>query len=398
MRTTSTDSKVSSSGSNRVVARRTFIVMAATAAGLAGGLLLPRVTEAPAATLALSAVVTGLDNPWGMAFLPDGNALVTERPGQLRHVSLTDRALSPPIAGLPEIDARGQGGLLGIAIDPDFTENRLVYLSFAEPREAGNSTSVFRARLSEDHARLDDGRIIFRQNLVADSGHHFGSRLVFDRSGNLFVTTGDRNRLREAVQDPANHIGKVLRITRDGEPAPGNPMLPGWAPEVWSIGHRNIQGAALHPETGALWTAEHGARGGDEINTPEAGKNYGWPVISYGREYSTLPIGEGSEKPGMEQPLHYWDPSIAPSGMSFYTGSRYPGWTGSLFVGALAGEHLSRLTLDGTRIVSEEKLFEGFGRFRDVVQGPDGNIYVLTDEGTPDGAMLVIADQPPASN
>jgi glucose/arabinose dehydrogenase len=362
--------------------RRTFI-----AAIPALAFVSPARAQAPA----LRAVAESLDHPWGLAFLPDGNALVTERPGNLRLVTMPDGKLSEPITGLPDLDVTGQGGLLGIAIDPDFATNRFIYLSFAEPREGGNSTSVFRAKLSADNSALEEGIVIFRQNVAADSGHHFGSRLVFDREGHLFVTTGDRNALRDLVQDPSTHIGKVIRITRDGAPAPGNPTLPGWAPEIWSMGHRNIQGATLHPETGALWTAEHGARGGDEINTPEAGKNYGWPVISYGREYSFLPIGEGSAKEGLEQPLYYWDPSIAPSGMAFYTGDVYPGWKGNLFVGALAGQHVARLTLEGNKIVSEERLFGGHARFRDVVQGPDGKLYLLTDEPEPNGTLWVIS-------
>ncbi|MFT3672640.1 PQQ-dependent sugar dehydrogenase [Aestuariivirga sp.] len=340
--------------------------------------------------VALKPVVMGLDNPWGLAFLPDGTALVSERTGTLRRVDVTAAALSNPISGVPVVDSDGQGGLLGIALDPDFTTNRLVYMSFAEPGDEGNCTAVFRARLSDDAASLENGTVIFRQNRRAKSGHHFGSRLVFGRDGHLFVTTGERNVLRDQAQDPASHVGKVLRITRDGAPAPGNPELPGWAPEVWSIGHRNMQGAALHPDTGVLWTVEHGARGGDEVNTPQAGKNYGWPVISYGREYSMLQIGEGTAKAGMEQPLHYWDPSIAPSGMAFVMSDTYPGWKGSMLVGALAGQHISRLSWEGETVVAEEQLFLGDTRFRDVVEGPDGRIYVLTDASAPDGALMVI--------
>ncbi len=340
----------------------------------------------------LQPVANGLDNPWGMAFLPDGTVLVTERPGTLRRVTLSTGAISNPISGVPVVDSNGQGGLLGIALDPDFASKRLVYISFAEPQDDGNATAVFRGRLADDASSLDDGKVIFRQNRAANSGHHFGSRLVFDQEGQLFVTTGERNVLRDEAQNPAVHVGKVLRITRDGGAAPGNPALPGWAPEVWSIGHRNIQAAALHPETGQLWTAEHGARGGDEVNTPLAGKNYGWPVISYGREYSMLPIGEGSAKPGMEQPLHYWDPSIAPSGMTFVTADTYPGWRGSMLVGALAGQHISRLTWQGDTVVAEEQLFLGSARFRDVREAPDGRIYVLTDAPAPDGALMVVAN------
>jgi aldose sugar dehydrogenase len=342
-----------------------------------------------AKSASLVKLVGGLDHPWGMAFLPDGSILVTERDGRMRRVM--ERKLLPVVTGTPKVDAQGQGGLLGIALDPDFAVNRLIYLSFSEARDGGNATAVFRGQLSADVTRLEDGKVIFRQNIVYDGGQHFGSRLVFDRSGHLFVTTGDRYKLRDKVQDPATHIGKVLRITRDGQPADGNPNLPGWAPEVWSLGHRNLQGATLHPDTGELWTTEHGARGGDEVNVPEAGKNYGWPVISFGREYSFLPIGEGKSKPGMEQPVHYWDPSIAPSGMTFLTSDIYPDWKGSLFVGALAGTHVSRLKLNGRKVISEEKLFQDVARFRDVVQGPDGRLYVLTDEGAPDGSIYVVA-------
>lgn len=336
-------------------------------------------------------IAKGLDHPWGMTFLPDGSLLVTERPGRLRRVTLTDNALSPPIAGVPSVDAGGQGGLLGIALAPDFAISREVFMSFAEMQDGGNATAVFRAELSADYSKLENGSVIFRQNLVANSSRHFGSRLVFDRDGFLFVTMGDRGEFSTEAQNPASHVGKILRITRDGGPAPNNPKLPGWAPEVWSIGHRNIQGAALHPNTGALWTAEHGAKGGDEVNTPQAGRNYGWPVITYGRDYSGAKIGEGTTKDGMEQPLHYWDPSIAPSGMAFLTSDVYPDWKGSIFVGALVGEHLQRLTLAGARVVASEKLFEGFNRIRDVVQGPSGHLFVLTDEAKPNGAIYQIA-------
>jgi aldose sugar dehydrogenase len=349
--------------------------------------------SAQAASPVLVPIVKGLDHPWGLAFLPDGSALVTERPGNLRTVNIKDASLGAPISGLPEIDARGQGGLLGIALDPDFSTSRLVFLSFAQPQAGGNTTSVFRARLNATATQLEDGKVIFSQNLPKDSDKHFGSRLVFGRDGRLFVTTGDRAYWPDEAQNPASHLGKVLRMTKDGAPAPGNPVLPGWAPEVWSIGHRNLQGAALHPDTGQLWTVEHGAKGGDEINTPLAGKNYGWPVITYGINYNGGKIGEGTAKDGMEQPLHYWDPSIAPSGMAFITSEAYPGWKGSLLVGALAGAHIARLTLDGTKIVREERLFDGFARFRDVVQGPNGRIYALTDDAEPNGGLHVIAAQ-----
>ena len=343
--------------------------------------------DTQAGTVELQTVVRGLDHPWSMAFLPDGRMLVTEREGRLRVVA-PDGALSEPVSGLPEVSAVGQGGLLDVVLHPQFDANRLVYLSFAEPREDGNGTSVMRGRLSEDAARLENVEVIFRQQPGFDGGHHFGSRLVFDKTGALFVTTGDRNRLRELVQRGDTHIGKVIRITEDGGVPADNPKVEGWLPEVWSMGHRNLQGAALYPVTGQLWTVEHGARGGDELNHPEAGKNYGWPIISYGREYSGGRIGEGREKSGMEQPVHYWDPSIAPSGMAFVTSAVIPGWTGSLFVGALAGEHVARLTIENGKVTGEERLFEDLGRIRDVRQGPDGHLYLLTDEGAPDGRVL----------
>ena len=337
--------------------------------------------------LRLETVAAGLDHPWSLAFLPDGTMLVTEREGRLRTVK-GGGALSEPVAGLPEVSARGQGGLLDVVPHPKFTENRLIYLSFAEPREQGNATSVMRARLSEDLARIDEVKVIFRQQPAYDGGNHFGSRLVFDRTGALFVTTGDRYSLRDRVQQTDNHIGKIIRITDDGGIPPDNPRPYGWLPEIWSIGHRNLQGATLHPETGALWTVEHGARGGDELNHPEAGRNYGWPVISYGREYSGGRIGQGKAMEGMEQPIHYWDPSIAPSGMVFYTGDKYPQWKGNLFVGALAQQHLARLVLKGGKVVEEERLFDGMARIRDVRQGPDGYLYIVTDEPAPDGRVL----------
>jgi len=325
----------------------------------------------------------GLVHPWGLAFLPDGRLLVTERPGRLR---IVDRqgALSAPIGGTPEVYASGQGGLLDVAVAPDFATSQLVYLSFAEPRAGGkNGTSVARGTLvaSGGSGRLQDTHVIFRQEPAYASSHHFGSRLVFMPDGSLFVTTGERFSQREEAQNPGNHIGKLLRLMPDGTPYAGNPRLPGWRPEVWSIGHRNVQAAALNPASGKLWTVEHGARGGDEVNIPEAGKNYGWPVISYGRNYDGSKIGIGTHKAGMEQPIYYWDPSIAPSGAAFYTGTLFPDWQGNLFVGALAGQALHRLLLDGDKVVGEETLLSDLGqRIRDVRQGADGALWLLTDE------------------
>ena len=342
--------------------------------------------------LKLETVVEGLDHPWSFAFLPDGRMLVTERQGALRTVA-ADGTLSNPVSGLPEVSAVGQGGLLDVALDPGFASNRRVFLSFAEPRDGGNGTSVMRGRLAEDLSRLDEVAVIFRQQPATDGGHHFGSRLVFDRSGALFVTLGDRNKLRPLVQKTDNFIGKIARITADGGVPADNPKPAGWLPEIWSIGHRNIQGATLHPVTGELWTAEHGAKGGDELNQPRGGSNYGWPVISYGHEYSGEPIGKGQTMDGMEQPVHYWDPSIAPSGMVFYTGERYPEWNGDLFVGALVQKHVARLTMEGGRVVGEERLFDGLARIRDVRQGPDGYLYLLTDQGAPDGRILKVVKE-----
>jgi glucose/arabinose dehydrogenase len=327
-------------------------------------------------------ITDDLDHPWGLAFLPDARMLVTERDGRLRIVT-ADGTISDPLGGVPEVDADGQGGLLDVALAPDFAQSRVVYLSFAEPGDGGTAgTSVARARLGEN--RLENVQVIFRQQPKVSGGAHFGSRLVFAPDGTLFITTGDRQH-RPFVQDLSKLQGKVIRVRPDGTIPPDNPFVnrapPGARPEIWSYGHRNIQGAALHPVTGQLWSVEHGARGGDELNVPKAGKNYGWPVITYGVDYSGARIGEGQRKEGMEQPVHYWDPSIAPSGLMFYTGDKFPNWKGNAFVGALGFQLVARLELDGERVRSEERLLQGYGqRIRAVVQGPDGYIYLLTDD------------------
>ncbi|MGH7530377.1 MAG: PQQ-dependent sugar dehydrogenase [Gemmatimonadales bacterium] len=325
-------------------------------------------------------VAEGLEHPWGLAFLPDGHMLVTERAGRLRIVG-KDGRLSAPLDGVPAVFAEGQGGLLDVALAPDFARSRMIYLTYAEPGENGTAgTAAARARLADldTRPRLENLQVVFRQQPKVTGGAHFGSRLAFTADGYLFITTGDRQR-REYVQDLSRQQGKVIRVRVSGS-EPGRP-------EIWSHGHRNIQGAVLHPETGALWTVEHGARGGDELNAPEQGKNYGWPVITYGRDYSGVRIGEGTAKAGMEQPIHYWDPSIAPSGLMFYTADRFPAWQGDLFVGALGHELLVRLELDGARVIAQERLLERLGdRIRDVRQGPDGLIYVLTDEA--DGRIV----------
>jgi glucose/arabinose dehydrogenase len=337
----------------------------------------------------VTAVASGLEHPWGLAFLPDGRMLVTERAGRLRYVG-KDGALSEPIAGVPSVHAVGQGGLLDVILDPEFVQNSVIYLSFAERGDGDeNGTAVARARLDGD--RLADVTVIFRQQPKFASKHHFGSRLVFARDGNLFVTMGDRNSQRGLVQDLGTHIGKIVRITKYGKVPQDNPFTDkkGALPEIWSYGHRNIQGATLHPETGELWVHEHGPKGGDEINLSKAGRNYGWPVITYGREYSGPAIGEGTAKAGMEQPVHYWIPSIAPSGMTIHSGNGYPAWKGQLFVGALAAQQLVRLVIEPDGKLRSEERIAIKKRVRDVREGPDGALYLLTDEDA--GEVLRVA-------
>jgi len=325
-------------------------------------------------------LVEQLEHPWGLAFLPDGRMLVTERPGRLRVVA-NGRLAAKPVAGVPAVAATGQGGLLDVALHPRFAENGYVYLSYAARGDGGISTEVARGRLAG--GRLEDVKVIFHQQPKGGGGRHFGSRLVFDRGGYLYITLGDRGEM-ERAQKPDDHAGSVIRLHDDGRVPADNPFSgrPGWKPEKYTIGNRNIQGAALHPQTGRLWTHEHGPQGGDEINVIRAGANYGWPVITYGVNYGFgTKIGEGTRKPGMEQPLYYWVPSIAPSGMAFYTGDRFPRWRGDLFVGALRDEMLVRLRLDGEKVVQEERMLKGaLGRIRDVRNGPDGFLYLLTDE------------------
>ncbi len=327
-------------------------------------------------------VASGFEKPWSVAFLPDGKMLVTEKPGRLRYVA-PDGSMSPPISGTPEVDARDQGGLLDVLVDPNFATNKTIYLSYSEPRQGGNGTAVMRATLDGD--RLTNQKVIWRMQPTLDSQMHFGSRLVMARDGTLFITTGERSipEGRAQAQRLDSAFGKIIRINTDGSVPDDNPFVgkPGVLPEIYSYGHRNVQAAALNPETGKLWIVEHGTRGGDEINVIEPGKNYGWPVIAYGIEYKGGKIGEGiTQHEGMEQPIYYWDPVIAPSGMAFYTANLFPAWRGSLFVGGLAGKHVARLTLDGTRVVGEERLLASRdSRFRDVRVGPDGAIYLLTD-------------------
>jgi len=328
-------------------------------------------------------LVAGLEHPWALAFLPDGRGmLITERPGRLR--LFADGRLSAPLSGVPDVFAEGQGGLLDVALSPAFAEDRLVYLSYAEAGRRGRAgTAVGRARLSDDGRRLEDFRVIFRQQPKLSSGIHFGSRLVFDRAGYLFVTLGENNR-RPTAQDLDKLQGKVVRLYPDGRIPPDNPFVgrPGARGEIWSYGHRNPQGAALNPWTGRLWVHEHGPRGGDEINIPQAGGNYGWPLATHGINYTFLPIPEARGKvvEGTEPPHHVWEKSPAISGMAFYDAERFPAWRHSLFIGALAAQALLRLELDGDRIVHEERLLEELdSRIRDVRVGPDGYLYLLTD-------------------
>lgn len=374
---------------------RLFAATALAAAFASPALTAAQEVETEKVKISVETVASGLEHPWAIAFLPDGNFLVTERPGRLRIVTPKGE-VKKPVSGVPEVDARNQGGLLDVALDPDFEENRLVYLTYAEKGEGGtNGTAVARGHLTESMSpQLRDVEVIFRQTPKKDSTLHFGSRLVFDNEGHLFVALGERSRvgMREESQDLDSHLGKVVRIWPDGTVPEDNPFAgeKGALPEIWSYGHRNQQGAALHPETGRLWTNEHGPRGGDEINIPQAGKNYGWPIVSYGTEYSGAPVGDGeSAAPGMESPIYHWTPSIGVSGMAFYTGDAIPEWYGSLFVGGLARPSLRRLTLDGEKVAGEETLLEDLGaRIRDVRQGPDGALYLLTDDE--DGKLLRI--------
>ena len=350
-------------------------------------------TDAPAQTGGVSfdvlTVAAGLQFPWGMDFLPDGRILVTERGGRLRVVSPGGN-LSSPVRGLPAMDARGQGGLLDVALHPDFANNQLIYWTFSEAQGRGNGTSVARGRLLDGAVdgttpRVDDAQVIFRQAPTLNSTLHFGGRLIWAPDGTLFVTMGDRSITEGRMQSQSmdSLIGKIARINADGSVPADNPYVgrTDVPQQTFSIGHRNVQAATLHPGTGELWEVEHGTRGGDEINIVRAGQDYGWPTIAYGIEYSGATITGGlTQTPGMEQPVYYWDPVIAPSGMTFYTGALFPEWQGSLFVGGLATEDLVRLTVEGERVTGEERLLRDVSeRLRDVVQGPDDALYLLTD-------------------
>jgi glucose/arabinose dehydrogenase len=353
-------------------------------AALCAGLILA--ASAGAQSVHGETVASGLEHPWALAFLPEGRFLVTERPGRMRVVQ-ADGRLGPPLAGVPEVVARGQGGLLDVVLDSGFAQNRTLFFCFSEAGNGGNGTALARARLAD--GGLQDVRVIFRQQPKVSSNNHFGCRIVEARDGNLFMTLGERFSRKEDAQRLDNHLGKIVRVGKDGSVPGDNPFVgrAGALPEIWSYGHRNGQGATLGPD-GKLWMHEHGPQGGDEINVPQAGRNYGWPVITYGENYGGGAIGEGiTAKEGMEQPLHYWVPSIAPSGMAFLTSDRYgAGWQGNLFVGSLKFGYLDRIELAGGRVRREYRLLEGVGRVRDVRQGPDGFLYLLTDES--DGRLI----------
>ncbi|WP_447910943.1 PQQ-dependent sugar dehydrogenase [Brevundimonas bullata] len=344
-------------------------------------------------SMANAVVASGLVHPWGLALLPDGQWLVTEKPGRMRVVSAQGQ-IGAPIAGLPAVDARGQGGLLDVIVGPSFAQDRMIYWSYAEPREGGNATSVARGRLSDDLTRVDNVQVIFRALPVYDGDKHFGSSLAFAPDGKLFITLGERSDkpMRPQAQDLGSHMGKTIRINADGSVPADNPFVgqAGAKPEIWSLGHRNMQGIAVQPGTGAIWTVEHGTRGGDEINLDQAGKNYGWPGVAYGIEYNGQAIPAVTAKDGTEQPVYYWDPVIAPGGMTFYSGPMFPGWNGNLLVTGLGGKHLARLVLENNRVVGEERLLTGLNeRIRDVAVATDGAVWVITDEE--DGKLVRLA-------
>jgi glucose/arabinose dehydrogenase len=331
-------------------------------------------------------ITSSLSSPWGIISLPDGRLLVTQKSGTMRIVTLAG-VVSDPIDGIPAVNASGQGGLLGLCLDPAFTTNRMVYWVFSESGDDGNITAVAKGKLSNDETTIEDADVIYRSNTPNSSTLHYGGRILFDETGNLIVSTGERSVLetRPLAQSVSSSLGKVIRITKDGDPAPGNPTFSGGGalPELYTIGHRNPQGLALHPETGDVWLGEHGPQGGDELNRLQPGKNYGWPIITYGEEYSGAIVGDGiQEQDGMEQPVYYWDPVVAPSGMAFYSGDRVPEWENNLFMTALGQTHIVRLVIQNNKVVGEERLLASEGqRFRDITQGEDKALYAITDEG-----------------
>ena len=327
-----------------------------------------------------------LDRPWGIAILPDGRLLITDKKGTMQIVT-TQGSVSNPISGLPEVNSGGQGGLLGLTIDPAFEKNRMVYWSFSEKVSEGNLTSVAKGKLSSDEKRIENVTVIYRATPAYGGTLHYGSRILFDKDGNLIVSTGERSDMqtRPQAQHLNSALGKILRITTDGKPAAGNPFLeqPDARPEIYSYGHRNVQGLAFHPETGDLWENEFGPRGGDELNLIKPGKNYGWPTITYGLEYSGKKVGDGiTVKAGMEQPVYYWDPVLSPSGMTFYNGTQMPEWNNNLFICGLNSNHIARLVIKDNKVIGEERLLADENqRFRDIAQGKDGALYAVTDAG-----------------
>jgi aldose sugar dehydrogenase len=336
----------------------------------------PRTVETQSGPIAVETVASGLVDPWSLAFLPDGRMLVTERAGRVRIVT-RQGTVSAPLSGVPPVYSSGQGGLLDIALAPDFPTSRFVYFSFGEPGEGGASTAVARARLADD--RLQDTTVIFRAVPKTGGGAHFGSRLAFGGDGTLFVTTGERFRF-DPSQDLSTHMGKVLRLNADGSVPSDNPFVgrPNVRPEIWSLGHRNVEGAAIHPQTGRLWTHEMGPAGGDELNITEAGRNYGWPLVSWGKHYDGRDIPDPPTRPDFAQSIRHWTPVIAPSGMAFYSGDAIPSWKGNLLIGGLVARAIVRLTLNGQQVAGEERLSLG-GRVRDVRQGPDGAVYAIDE-------------------
>jgi glucose/arabinose dehydrogenase len=332
------------------------------------------------------AIATTLSSPWGIKPLPDGRLLVTEKAGTMRIVT-TAGVVSTPITGIPAVNSAGQGGLLGLAIDPDFATNRMIYWVFAEATTGGNNTAVAKGKLSTDEKTIEGATVIYRAKPANASTLHYGGRILFDKTGSLVISTGERSVLetRPLAQSVTGGLGKVIRITKEGQPASGNPTFTqtGALPELYSIGHRNPQGLALNPVTNEIWLSEHGPRGGDEINRIKPGANYGWPTITYGIEYSGEKIGAGiQQQDGLEQPVYYWDPVVSPSGMTFYTGNRVPEWQNNLFIGALSGMHIVRLAIKDNKVIGEERLLASEGqRFRDITQGNDGALYAVTDNG-----------------
>jgi glucose/arabinose dehydrogenase len=361
----------------RAMDRRSFLALAVLLAIPDLAKAQDRIVRTSSGQVRVETIARGLAHPWGLAFLPDGRMLVSERPGRLRVVS-RGGGVSTPLVGVPRVFARGQGGLLDVALAPDFAASRWVYLSYAESGPGGAGTAVSRGRLGP--AGLQDVQVIFRQVPKVDGTNHFGSRLVFSRDGRLFVTLGDRFKFNPA-QDLASHLGKIVRINPDGTAPADNPFAhtQGARPEIWSYGHRNVQGATLHPTTGMLWVHEMGPRGGDELNVPQAGRNYGWPLVSWGRHYDGRAIPSPASRPDIAGSLRQWSPVIAPSGMTFYTGSLFPAWRGSLLIGGLVARGVVRVSLQGQQVTGEERISLG-QRIRDVRQGPDGAVYVLTDE------------------